>query len=121
MFFMLMAGLWRLMSGKLAAGAAEGVTLRLRNFLYDHIQRLSFSYHDHSSAGGLIERVTSDVYTLRRFYTEQATEIGKIVAFFIFNLAAVTSLNRLLALLSVVLMPLILIQCPGDNYLVRRF
>ena len=34
------------MRGKLAAGAAEGVTLRLRNFLYNHIQRLSFSYHD---------------------------------------------------------------------------
>ena len=98
------------MRGKLAAGAAEGVTLRLRNFLYDHIQRLSFSYHDHSSTGELIERVTSDVDTLRRFYAEQATEIGRIIALFIFNLAAVASLNRLLALLSVVLMPLILIQ-----------
>ena len=96
--------------GKLAAGAAEGVTMRLRNILYDHIQRLSFSYHDHSSTGGLIERVTSDVDTLRRFYAEQATEIGRIIALFIFNLAAVASLNRLLALLSVVLMPLILIQ-----------
>ncbi len=98
------------MRGKLAAGAAEGATLRLRNFLYDHIQRLSFSYHDHSSTGALIERVTSDVDTLRRFYGEQATEIGRIVALFAFNLAAVTSLNRFLALLSVVLMPLILIQ-----------
>ena len=98
------------MRGKLAAGAAEGVTLRLRNFLYDHIQRLSFSYHDHSSTGELIERVTSDVDTLHRFYAEQATEIGRIVALFAFNLAGVTSLNRLLALLSVVLMPLILIQ-----------
>jgi len=98
------------MRGKLAAGAAEGVILRLRNFLYDHIQRLSFSYHDHSSTGEMIERVTSDVETLRRFYAEQATEIGRIIALFAFNLAAVASLNRLLALLSVVLMPLILIQ-----------
>jgi len=98
------------MRGKLAAGAAEGVTLRLRNFLYNHIQRLSFSYHDHSSTGELIERVTSDVDTLRRFYAEQATEIGRIVALFAFNLAAVASLNRMLALLSVVMMPLILIQ-----------
>lgn len=98
------------MRGKLAAGASEGITLRLRNFLYDHIQRLSFSCHDHSSTGEMIERVTSDVDTLRRFYAEQATEIGRIVALFAFNLAAVASLNRLLALLSVVLMPFILIQ-----------
>ncbi|MEJ5223554.1 MAG: ABC transporter transmembrane domain-containing protein [Anaerolineales bacterium] len=33
------------LSGRLAAYTAEGITRRLRNFLFDHIQRLSFSYH----------------------------------------------------------------------------
>ena len=32
-------------SGRLAAYTAEGITRRLRDFLFDHIQRLSFSYH----------------------------------------------------------------------------
>ncbi|MGE5775437.1 MAG: ABC transporter transmembrane domain-containing protein, partial [Chloroflexota bacterium] len=31
------------LSGRLAAYTAEGITRRLRDFLFDHIQRLSFS------------------------------------------------------------------------------
>ncbi|HEY2981729.1 MAG TPA: ABC transporter transmembrane domain-containing protein, partial [Anaerolineales bacterium] len=58
-------------SGRLAAYTAEGITRRLRDFLFDHIQRLSFSYHAKTATGDLIERVTSDVDTLRRFFSEQ--------------------------------------------------
>jgi len=94
--------------GKLAAQAAEGITRRLRNYLYDHLQRLPFAYHDHTRTGELIERVTSDVDAMRRFYAEQAVEIGRIVALFVFNLAALISLNARLGLLSVVFMPAIL-------------
>src|SRR3990172_1634314 len=43
-------------SGRLAAYTAEGITRRLRNFLFDHIQRLSFSYHSTTPTGDLIER-----------------------------------------------------------------
>ena len=32
-------------SGRLAAKSAEGIARRLRNYLFDHIQHLSFSYH----------------------------------------------------------------------------
>lgn len=39
----------------------------IRNRLFDHIQRLSFSYHDEAETGQLISRATSDVDTLRRF------------------------------------------------------
>ena len=41
-------------SGRLAAFTAEGVTRRLRNYLFDHIQRLDFSYHDKTPTGELI-------------------------------------------------------------------
>ncbi|RIK45528.1 MAG: ABC transporter ATP-binding protein, partial [Chloroflexi bacterium] len=54
------------LSGRLAAYTAEGITRRLRDFLFDHIQRLSFSYHSATPTGDLIERVTSDVDSLRR-------------------------------------------------------
>jgi ATP-binding cassette, subfamily B, bacterial len=56
------------LSGRLAAYTAEGITRRLRDFLFDHIQRLSFSYHSATPTGDLIERVTSDVDALRRFF-----------------------------------------------------
>ena len=52
---------------------------RIRDFLFDHIQRLSFSYHATTPTGDLIERVTSDVDTLRRFFSEQAIGMGRII------------------------------------------
>lgn len=95
--------------GRLAAQSAEAVTRRLRNYLYDHLQRLSFTYHDNTRTGELIERVTSDVEAMRRFYAEQAVEVGRIVALFVFNFAGLISLNVRLGLLSIVLLPAIMV------------
>jgi len=94
-------------SGKLAARSAEGITLRLRNFLFDHMQRLSFKYHDHMQTGELIQRVTSDVDAVRRFFADQGTQIGRILMLFIINVAALMVLNLRLALLSVIFIPVI--------------
>jgi ATP-binding cassette subfamily B protein len=65
-------GSFSYLSGRQASYTAEGVTRRLRNYLFDHIQRLDFSYHDKTPTGELIERCTSDVDALRRFFSEQA-------------------------------------------------
>lgn len=97
------------LSGRLAAFTAEGITQRLRNFLFDHIQRLSFSYHSQTPTGDLIERVTSDVDALRRFFSEQAIGVGRIVLLFIINWAAILYLNVELGLLSVIVIPPILL------------
>jgi len=96
-------------SGRLAAFAAEGITRRLRNFLFDHIQRLSFTYHGKTPTGDLIERCTSDVDALRRFFSEQAIGVGRIIAVFLANFTALLVLNVHLALASVVVMPFILV------------
>ena len=95
--------------GRFAAQSAEGITRRLRNYLYDHLQRLPFGYHDRTRTGELIERVTSDVEAMRRFYAEQAVEVGRIGALFLFNLVALLSMNARLGLLSIVMMPPIMV------------
>lgn len=95
-------------SGRLAAYTAEGITRRLRDFLFDHIQRLSFSYHATTPTGDLIERVTSDVDALRRFFSEQAIGVGRIILLFVINFVAILKLNVELGLVSVVVIPLIL-------------
>jgi ATP-binding cassette subfamily B protein len=96
-------------SGRLAAYTAEGITRRLRDFLFDHIQRLSFSYHAKTPTGDIIERVTSDVDALRRFFSEQAIGVGRIVLLFVINFIALLTLNVELALVSVVVIPVILL------------
>lgn len=96
-------------SGRLAAYTAEGITRRLRNYLYDHIQRLGFSYHDKTPTGELIERCTSDVDALRRFYSEQAIGVGRIVILFVINFTAIALLNIRLALISIIIVPVIIV------------
>ena len=106
----LLQGAFTFLSGRLAAQTAEGIVLRLRNYLFDHIQRLSFTYHDHTQTGELIQRSTSDVEALRRFFADQAIGMGRIILLFAVNLAALLSLNWQLALLSILVVPLIVLM-----------
>ncbi len=99
-------GSFTFLSGRWAARAAEGITLRLRNYLFDHLQRLPVSYHDRSQTGELIQRCTSDVDALRRFFSEQALGVGRIFLLIGINLLALFSLNVKLALLIMAFMPL---------------
>ena len=103
----LFQGGFSFLSGRLAARAAEGIALRLRNYMFDHIQRLSFTYHDQTQTGELIQRSTSDVDAIRRFFADQAIGVGRIALLFVVNLAALLFLNGRLALLSVVVVPFI--------------
>lgn len=103
-------GAFTFLSGKLAAETSEGITRRLRNFLFDHIQRLSFSYHDRVKTGELIQRTTSDVDAVRLFFADRAIGIGRILMLFIVNLGLLLTLNVKLALISVVVVPLTVVM-----------
>ncbi len=96
-------------SGRLAAQTSESVTKRLREHLFDHIQRLSFTYHDRAQTGELIQRSTSDVDAIRRFFADQAINAGRIVLLFVVNFIAILRLNVPLAWLSVVVIPIVLV------------
>ncbi len=96
-------------SGWLAAKTAEGTTCRLRDYLFDHIQRLPFSYHAEVNTGDLLERATSDVDTIRRFFSDQAIGVGRVVLIFVINLIAIIQLEPKLTLVSVGIVPIILI------------
>lgn len=106
----LVQGGFTYLSGQYAARTAEGIALRLRNYLYDHIQRLSFAYHDHMPTGELIQRATSDVDAVRRFFSEQAIGVGRILLLFAINWAALWQVNAQLALYSAVVVPVIMVM-----------
>ena len=102
-------GAFTFLAGTYAARTAEGITRRLRNYLFDHIQHLTFTYHDNTQTGDLIQRSTSDVDALRRFFADQAISFGRIVLLFAVNFAALLSLNTSLAWLSVIVIPVIIL------------
>ncbi len=104
----LFEGGFSFLSGKLAAYTAEGIARRVRDYLFDHIQRLSVAYHSHASTGDLVERATSDVDAVRRFFADQAIGAGRIVLLFVINFVAIYRLNAKLAWVSVLVIPFIL-------------
>jgi ATP-binding cassette subfamily B protein len=101
----LVLGGFNFISGVLAAKTAEGVARRLRNFLFDHIQHLYFTYHDQTPTGDLIQRSTSDVDAIRRFFADQAIGAGRILLFFIINFIAILRINTRLGWMSIIVIP----------------
>jgi ATP-binding cassette subfamily B protein len=107
--FAIIEGTFSFLSGRFAAVTAEGIAFRLRNFLFDHVQRLSFSYHDRQQTGDLLQRCTSDVDAIRRFFAEQAVGTGRIMLLFLVNMAAIATINWQLALFSTICVPFVLV------------
>ena len=101
-------GTFSFLAGRLSAGTAEETARRLRNAFYDHVQKLPFGTLDRTPTGDLVERATSDMDAVRRFYSDQAIGFGRVVLQLGVNFAAVVTLNASLALSSVAVMPLVL-------------
>jgi ATP-binding cassette, subfamily B, bacterial len=100
-------GFFTFKSRTLAARTAEGITVRLRNYLYDHIQRLPFHFHDQNQTGELLQRATSDVDAIRRLFADRIIESGRVLLLFLINFGAILYLNWQLGLISVVIVPVI--------------
>jgi ATP-binding cassette subfamily B protein len=103
-------GFFTYLSGQLAGKTAESVAQRLRNYIYDHIQRLSFVFHDKTQTGELIQRATSDVDALRRFFANEAIGFGRISLLFLVNFIALVSINQRLAIVSVLVVPIVILM-----------
>ncbi|MFC1941223.1 ABC transporter ATP-binding protein [Chloroflexota bacterium] len=79
----------------------------IRNGLYDHLQRLSFAYHDQSQTGQLMSRVTVDVEAIRRFFGKGLLDLTQTFILFIGISYLLVLIDWKLALLTMSFMPLI--------------
>lgn len=91
----------------LAVRTAEKTIQRLRNYVFDHLQRMTFTYHDVNKTGDLIQRASSDMDAVRRFYADQAIAVGRILLPFVINVVALFILNAQLAAYSVIVIPFV--------------
>jgi ATP-binding cassette subfamily B protein len=98
-------GLFSYLRGRLLAQASESSARDLRVALFDHLQRLPFSYHVHAQPGDLIQRSTSDVDTLRRFLAEQLLQISNALLMIVLALVILLQRSVPLTLMSVILTP----------------
>jgi ATP-binding cassette subfamily B protein len=110
LIFVLLAalrGFFSFNSARLTAATSQGIALRLRDYLFDHLQHLNFTFQDKAKTGDLIQRVTSDIGTVERFFSEQIIGIGRIFVLAIVNFLALMVIHVQLALLSVAVVPFI--------------
>ncbi len=96
-------------SGKLASQTAEGICCRIRNYLYDHLQHLSFTFHDRMQTGDLLQRTTSDVEAIRKLYAVNLTGIGRIIMMLVVYVTGMFILQWQLTLISLAIIPVVVV------------
>lgn len=101
-------GSFQFVSGALSAQTSEGVALRVKDYMFDHLQHLNFTYHDKMQTGELIQRSTSDIFAIRMLFAEQAIGIGRIMILFLVNFIALLTLHVPLALYTVIVVPIVI-------------
>ncbi|MGC9365766.1 MAG: ABC transporter ATP-binding protein [bacterium] len=105
----LFQGVFTYLKGRWAAQASEQSIKKLRDQLYNHLQHLPFSFHSESKTGDLIQRCTSDVETIRRFFAMQFVEIGRALIMLLIVIPIMISLNVKMTVISMILVPIIFI------------
>ena len=94
----------------------------LRNALYDHIQRLPFSFHDHTQSGQLISRCIEDVRAIQEFAGNSLVEWAQLV---IYSTGITIMLLREQPMLGLIalapMLPLFLLAFEFGNRITRLF
>jgi len=88
-----------------SAWIAARVGYDLRNRLYDHIQYLPFTYHDHAQSGQLISRCIEDVRSIEQFAGGAVTDLIRFILLTLGILYIMLTDNPKLAILA--LLPMI--------------
>ena len=88
---------------------AARVGYDLRNRMYDHIQYLPFTYHDHAQSGQLISRCIEDVRAIERFAGGAVTDLIRFILLAIGIITIMLTDNTQLAVIALLpMIPLIL-------------
>jgi ABC-type multidrug transport system fused ATPase/permease subunit len=89
----------------LAEWVSQRVAYDLRNAIYDHLQRLSYAYHDSAQTGQIMSRATQDVEGVRMYISMGVLRLLYIVILLAAVLGLMLYANWRLALVSWVFLP----------------
>ena len=101
-----LSGFFSVSRPSLANGAACRIGEGLRNRYYAHVQRLPLSYHASTQTGDLIQRATSDIDTVQRFYSGVLLEFLRTVLLVGVGVVLLVGIHLPLTVISVILGPL---------------
>ncbi|NCT20344.1 MAG: ABC transporter ATP-binding protein [Anaerolineae bacterium CG_4_9_14_3_um_filter_57_17] len=94
----------------------------LRNKLYDHIQNLSFSFHDHAQTGQLISRCIEDVRAVQNFIGGSVVELAQLVFLIVGAISIMLSTNVTLTLIGIIpIFPMVWMTFDFGNRITAMF
>ena len=105
--FAAISGLSNYSSRMNLARACEGTVARVRDTLFDHIQRLPYAWHNSHQTGDIIQRCTQDVDLIRNFVSDQLMEVVRTVLLIVVSLALMFAMNVELSLLVCCFVPVV--------------
>ncbi len=100
-------GLFAYGQGYLSQAISQYVAYDLRAQIYDHLQRLSFAYHDESETGQLMSRMTVDIEAVRNFIVLGVTRAVLAAVTFITVTVILFILDWPLALVTLICVPIL--------------
>lgn len=88
---------------------SEGVAFTIKNDFFTHLMHLPYKFYVNFQSGDLIQRATSDVDVIKRFFSNQIAELFYALTMVILSFSIMFSKHRLLSLISLSLLPFIFI------------
>ena len=86
---------------------SEILVKNMRDMLFEHIERLPFSWHMKNSTGDIIQRCTTDVDRMRTFVAEQLTSVFRITLLLVMTVYFMAIMNPKMTLIAMLPVPLI--------------
>ena len=106
--FRLLDGIFVHIRGRSVAELSEGLAKTMRDRLYAHLQNVPYDYHKHVSTGDLIQRCTSDVETVRRFFGVQLLEIVRTLVVMTMTISIMSTIDVRMTLISMISFPFLI-------------
>ncbi len=98
-------GFFQFLQTYLGEFISQRVAYDIRNDIYDHLQRLSFAYHDKAQTGQVMQRATQDVEGVRMFISLGVVRLVYVVALLIGTLVMMLLVDWRLALVTWIFIP----------------
>ena len=105
--FIAVKGCMQFVHGFYGGRVGNRVAYRIRNALYEKLQKLSFQYYDTAKTGDLMSRLTADLEAIRNFVGFGFAQLLNMFLMVIFGASVMLYLDWKLTLLTMVSLPLL--------------
>ncbi len=104
--FAIFRGSMMILNSVFKAKFSEKIAMTLRDNVYEHLQHLSYQYHNSADTGDLIQRCTTDIDTIRMFFQNHVFNVFWISSLAIAVIYQMLGISVPLTFVSLIVIPI---------------